>query len=316
MWAPTAHAQAEAAARRQPVDGDAPLNVAFVWHQHQPLYTDPATGEAFLPWVRMHAIKDYYDMAAMLQDYPSLRATFNLVPSLIDQLLAYYDGEPRDLYEKMALIPADQLTDDEKAFLLQALFRCELGQRRRPLSPLQGASGQAGLGRVGCGHRRGDERASPSKIIGTCKCGSIWRGLTPTSCENDPELAALVRRGRDFTEADKQVIRAKQMAIIREVLPLHRQMQETGQIEIITTPYAHPILPLLYDTDVAHVASPDLPLPGVRFSYPEDIARHLERAVDNYRTHFGREPKGLWPSEQAVSKYIVPYVAPARALTG
>src|SRR5690554_3383513 len=85
---------------------ETPLNVAFLWHQHQPLYIDPTTGEAQLPWVRMHAIKDYYDMAAILLEYPSVKATFNLVPSLIDQLLAYYDGEPRDVYQKMALIPA------------------------------------------------------------------------------------------------------------------------------------------------------------------------------------------------------------------
>ena len=97
---PAAFAHDGAVEHDKTVGTEVPLNVAFVWHQHQPLYVDPATGEAFLPWVRMHAIKDYYDMAAILQQYPSLKATFNLVPSLIEQLVAYYDGEPRDLYEK------------------------------------------------------------------------------------------------------------------------------------------------------------------------------------------------------------------------
>src|SRR5690606_35736027 len=101
----------------------------------------------------------------------------------------------------------------------------------------------------------------------------VWFNLAwfdPDFLENDPELAALVRKGRNFTEEDKQIIHAKQTEIIRQVLPLHRRLQESGQIEVITAPYAHPIMPLLYDTDLAHVASPDLPLPEVRFSYPED----------------------------------------------
>lgn len=300
----------EAVAPAPAADDATPLNVAFVWHQHQPLYTDPATGEAFLPWVRMHAIKDYYDMAAVLLEYPSVKATFNLVPSLIDQLLAYYDGEPRDVYQKMALIPADQLGDDEKAFLLRRFFDANWDKviarypRYQELLNKRGPDGSdAAIAEAMTRFTEQDYRDL-----------QVWFDLAwfdPDFLENDSDLAALVRRGRGFTEEDKQVIRAKQTAIIREVLPLHRRMQESGQIEIITTPYAHPILPLLYDTDVARIASPDLPLPGVRFAYPEDIARHLERGVENYRTHFGRAPRGVWPSEQAVSKYIVPYVARA-----
>lgn len=71
-------------------------------------------------------------------------------------------------------------------------------------------------------------------------------------------------------------------------------------------------MPLLYSTQVAQIASPGLDLPQIPpFAWPEDISRHLRRAVDNYQANFGRLPKGLWPSEQAVSKYIVPYVAEA-----
>jgi len=287
-----------------------PLNVAFIWHQHQPLYTDPATGDAILPWVRMHAIKDYYDMAAILQQYPSVRATFNLVPSLIDQLLSYYDGQPRDEYQKVAMVAADQLTDEQKAFLLRRFFDANWDKviarfpRYKELLDKRGSdASDAAIAEAMTRFTEQDYRDL-----------QVWFDLAwfdPDFLEQDPILAALVRRGRDFTEADKQLIRTKQAAIIREVLPLHRRMQESGQIEIITAPYAHPILPLLYDTETAHIASPDLPLPETRFAYPQDIERHLERAVATYRTHFGRDPAGLWPSEQAVSKYIVPYVARA-----
>lgn len=311
MWLFLLAASAPAAAGGAHEQADGPaLNVAFVWHQHQPLYTDPATGEAFLPWVRMHAIKDYYDMAAILEEYPSLRATFNLVPSLIDQLTAYYDGEPRDLYEKMALIPADQLTDDEKAFLLRRFFDANwenvIGRFPRYKELLEKRGTDASDAAIAEAMKRFTEQDYRDL--------QVWFDLAwfdPDFLSTDAELAALVRRGRDFAEADKQIIRSKQTAIIREVIPLHRRLQEAGRIEVITTPYAHPILPLLYDTDLARVASPDLPLPSVRFTRPGDITAHLERAIDNYRTHFGRAPKGLWPSEQAVSKHIVPFVARA-----
>ncbi|MFO7265951.1 MAG: glucodextranase DOMON-like domain-containing protein [Limnochordales bacterium] len=293
-----------------PSPAEAPLNVAFIWHQHQPLYVDPATGEAFLPWVRMHAIKDYYDMAAILEQYPSVKATFNLVPSLIEQLLGYYDGELRDSYQKVAMTPADQLTDEQKQFLLRRFFDANWDKvvarypRYKELLDKRGAdASDAAIAEAMTRFTESDYRDL-----------QVWFNLAwfdPDFLENDPELAALVRKGRNFTEEDKQIIHAKQTEIIRQVLPLHRRLQESGQIEVITAPYAHPIMPLLYDTDLAHVASPDLPLPEVRFSYPEDIARHLERAVAIYREHFGRDPKGLWPSEQAVSKYIVPYVARA-----
>lgn len=307
---PAAFAHDGAVEHDKTVGTEVPLNVAFVWHQHQPLYVDPATGEAFLPWVRMHAIKDYYDMAAILQQYPSLKATFNLVPSLIEQLVAYYDGEPRDSYEKVALIPAAELTDDEKAFLLRRFFDANWDKviarypRYQELLDKRGSDASD----------RAIAEAMTRFTEQDYRDLQVWFDLAwfdPDFLEHDRELAALVQRGRNFTEADKQVIREKQTAIIREIIPLHRSMQETGQIEVITTPYAHPILPLLYDTDVAHIASPDLALPAVRYSYPDDIAVHLERALDNYRTYFGRDPKGLWPSEQAVSKYIVPYVARA-----
>ncbi len=66
---------------------EAPIYLAIIWHQHQPVYyKDPATGVYAKPWVRVHATKDYLDMAATLAKYPKVKATFNLTPSLIRQL--------------------------------------------------------------------------------------------------------------------------------------------------------------------------------------------------------------------------------------
>jgi alpha-amylase/alpha-mannosidase (GH57 family) len=102
-----------------PADG---LYLALVWHQHQPLYyKDPQTGVYTRPWVRVHATKDYYDMAAMLKNYPNVHVTFNLTPVLIRQLDDMAAGA-KDIYWVMAEKPAAQLTDDDKRFILTRFF--------------------------------------------------------------------------------------------------------------------------------------------------------------------------------------------------
>ena len=67
--------------------------VALLWHMHQPLYRDPLDGTYVLPWVRLHALKDYWGMVAILEETPEVRVTFNLVPSLLDQLaMPWFSG--------------------------------------------------------------------------------------------------------------------------------------------------------------------------------------------------------------------------------
>lgn len=286
------------------------LNVALVWHQHQPLYFDPTTGQSQLPWVRMHAAKDYYDMAAIFRDYPQLRATFNLVPILLEQLALYAEGELIDKYQLLAHIPGDELQEGDKRFLLQRFFDANWDHVIARFPRYQELLDKRGSEVHEAAIAAAMERYTVQDYVDL----QVWFNLAwfdPDFYTNDPELAALVQRGRNFSEADKELIHAKQVQIIRQVVDIHRELQEDGQIEIITTPYAHPILPLLYSTQVAQIASPGLDLPQIPFAWPEDISRHLRRAVDNYQANFGRLPKGLWPSEQAVSKYIVPYVAEA-----
>lgn len=286
------------------------LNVAFVWHQHQPLYLDPTTGFLELPWVRMHAIKDYFDMAAIFADYPDLRATFNLVPILLEQLVLYTEGDLIDKYQLMAQIPADQLQDWEKEFLLWRFFDANWDNiiaRFPRYEELLDKRGRFVTNEVIASAR---ERYSDQDYLDLqCWFNLAW--FDPDFHTEDPELAELVRQERNFSEADKELIHRKQVEIIRQVVQVHRELQEQGQIELITTPYSHPILPLLYSSELAQSASPGLNVPVILYSWPEDIARHLERSLVNYHEYFHGQPKGLWPSEQAVSKYIVPYVAKA-----
>src|SRR3990170_4699329 len=99
------------------------LNVAFVWHMHQPLYKDPFNGEYTLPWVLFHATKDYYDMAAILEEFPDVHQTFNLVPCLIEQLLEYGSGKVSDRYLTISMTQAGDLTTEDKLFMLRNFFQ-------------------------------------------------------------------------------------------------------------------------------------------------------------------------------------------------
>ena len=97
------------------------LSVAFVWNQHQPSYRDAGTGELIMPWVRLHAIKDYYQMAAILEDYPDIRQTFSLSPSLLEQIDFYLRHGATDYYLQV-MKRARDLNEAEKKFLLQHYF--------------------------------------------------------------------------------------------------------------------------------------------------------------------------------------------------
>ncbi len=126
---------------------------------------------------------------------------------------------------------------------------------------------------------------------------------------DDPDVAQWLEKGRGFSLGDRQRIFSKQREILGRIIPQHRKMQENGQLEVMTSPYTHPILPLLADTNAARVAVPNMVLPTYRFQWAEDIPRHLEKAWEMYNDRFGQSPRGLWPSEQSVSPAILPYIS-------
>ncbi|MBC7292513.1 MAG: glycoside hydrolase, partial [Thermoleophilia bacterium] len=135
----------------------------------------------------------------------------------------------------------------------------------------------------------------------------VWFNLAwfdPSVLEEDP-LRELVQRGRDFTEADKEILAAAQRDLLARVLPAYRQAWRRGQIEISTSPYYHPILPLLINTDSARIGAPDLVLPRYRFAHPEDAREQIRLALEKHEQVFGHRPQGMWCSEQAVGEDVV-----------
>jgi alpha-amylase/alpha-mannosidase (GH57 family) len=280
-----------------------PLYVAFIWHQHQPLYKSHLDGEYRLPWVRLHGTKDYLDLVLMLERFPKLRQTVNLVPSLILQIEDYIAGTAFDPYLSLLLTPVETLRQEQQKFIIEHFFDAH---HHTMIDP----------------HPRYAELYMQRQDKGREWCFNnwtardysdllAWHNLTwfDPLFWDDSDIANWLDRGKDFTLSDRQRIYSKQREILSRIIPQHRQMQEAGQLEITTTPYTHPILPLLADTNSGQVALPDITLPKHRFQWTEDIPRHLSKAKQVYRDRFGCEPRGLWPSEQSVSPVILPYIA-------
>ena len=283
------------------------LYVNLVWHQHQPLYYKNTEGVYTRPWVRVHATKDYYDMASTVQQYPDIHVTFNLTPVLIKQLTDFAKNGAKDLYWTTAEKPAATLTDDEKRFILQRFFDVNWDNiiarfpRYQELLTLRGGSDTASIDKAMGRYSEQDYRDL-----------QIWFNLAwfdPDFLNSEP-LKALVDKGGNFSEDDKKIVFDKALSVIQETIPLHKKMQDSGQIEVITTPYAHPILPLIYDSKLALVGNPAGEAPE-RFSYPNDGIAQLAKSVEIYKDNFGRAPRGLWPGEGSVAQAVVPLIADA-----
>ncbi|HTS57124.1 MAG TPA: glycoside hydrolase family 57 protein [Terriglobales bacterium] len=277
------------------------LRVIILWHQHQPFYKDLVTGEYRLPWVRLHALKDYFGMVKLLDEFPSVHQTFNLVPSLIRQIQDYVAGTAEDPLLRVAAKPAGDLTAEERQFALQYLFQANpvhmIGRypRYRDLWDR--------FGSVGHSSERAD-RYFHAQDLTDLQVLSQLAWFDEFFLE-DPEIAGLVRKGRGYSLDDQKFVIARQRQLLGEVLPAHAVAAKQGRIEISTSPFYHPILPLVSDTSQGAVSCPGLSLPQNRFRHPEDAREQLRRALDFHQQVFGLRPVGVWPSEGSVSDEVL-----------
>ncbi len=286
------------------------IHLALMWHQHQPMYRleAPPSGPALVqqPWVRLHALRDYYSMAALVAEHPDLHVTFNLTPVLLAQLDDYVAGRATDRALTLTLTPADQLTAEQMEELLGSFFDADWHEQIFVHSRYRALFEQ----RV-----RGDAFSTPDLRDLQMWFNLAWFGKefrdAPVKLATGETVAVhrFVERGAGFSTADVREMVDDQYKIMRAVVPIHRAMQDRGQIEVTTTPFYHPILPLVMDTDQATVDLDGATLPR-RFAYPEDAEAQVQRAALDYVSRFGRPPLGMWPAEGAVSGSSIPlYVA-------
>ncbi|MDD5261556.1 MAG: glycoside hydrolase family 57 protein [Methylacidiphilales bacterium] len=285
------------------------INVLFLWHMHQPYYVDPLTRTALMPWVRLHAAKGYLDMIDLAGRYPELRLNFNFTPVLVRQLQELAGREVSDLWEDWSRKPASALETEDKKNILVNFFKINCATCIEPhprylqLLELRGRQyNPASLAESAALFTEQDYRDLQVWY------NLVWCGFS--ACKRYPELAELKRKGRDFTEAEKLRVLDIHREIISQVLGLYREAQEEHRVEITTTPFFHPIMPLVYDTDFATRCMPGRELPP-RFSAPEDVRAQLRLAQELHEKTFGRRARGLWPSEGSVAPELLPLFAEA-----
>jgi len=274
------------------------LRVVVLWHQHQPFYKDLVTGQYRLPWTRLHALKDYYGMVKLLDEFPQVHQTFNLVPSLINQIQDYVSGEAQDPFLQVASKPAKDLSEQERRFALQYLFQANpvnvVGRYPRYRELWEKFHG------TGDSPERAEKYFQTQDLTDLQVLSQI--GWFDEYFLAEKDVAELIRKGRNYTLEDQRFVMARQRELLGHVLPVHAEAVKKGSIEISTSPFYHPILPLLCDTNIGAVSSPGLPLPQNRYRHPEDAREQLQRGLDLHEKVFGVRPQGVWPSEGSVSE--------------
>jgi alpha-amylase/alpha-mannosidase (GH57 family) len=277
------------------------LRVVVLWHQHQPYYKDLVTGEYRLPWVRLHALKDYYGMVKLLEEFPDVHQTFNLVPSLVSQIQDYESGAAHDPFLTVASRPARDLTPAERRFALQYLFQANpvhlIGRYPRYAELWERFQS------AGSAPEKAEKFFQPQDYTDLQVLSQLaW---FDEFFLQEPDIAALVRKGRGFSLDDQRFVIERQRDLIKRVIPAHAAAATRGRIEVSTSAFYHPILPLLSDTNQGAVSSPGLPLPQNRFRHPEDAREQLQRGLVLHEKVFGARPRGVWPSEGSVSEEVM-----------
>ena len=265
------------------------IDLVFVWHHHQPDYRRPADGRALLPWVRLHATKDYLDMALHLRRHPRVKATFNFAPSLLDQLEHARTGGADALFELLAK-PPGALSPDERAEL----------QSRSRMAPRWARERWPQYQQL-CDRLRAPAVAGEPELL-RLNVFFLLAWLDPLLMD-EPAAAAAERAAIAGTAglAERDALLRLHAEILDRVVPAYRELAARGQIEITCSPAYHPILPLLVDVKTARRARPDQPSPVEDFAAPEDAAWQIRRGLEIATDAFGERPQGMWPSEGSVS---------------
>ena len=265
------------------------LSLAIYWHMHQPVYE--LEGTYLMPWVRLHAVKDYLDMALILEKFPNLKLNFNIVPALLDSIIDYAENNCHDIHSELTASDTESLNDEEKAFILNNFFSSKyetmiyrsenyknLFQKRfaKDIPNIEDFSE--------------DEYSDLMALFNL-----VW--IDPVHFERYPRLKELWEKQRGYTKDDRLEILDIQKQIIREIIPAYRKYIQQGRIELTTSPYYHAILPILIDVKASIksvMTTEGLPQ---SLGMLDDAKLQIRSALDRIEEVFGVRPKGIWPPE-------------------
>ncbi|MDK2886409.1 MAG: hypothetical protein PWP54_967 [Thermosipho sp. (in: thermotogales)] len=249
-----------------------PLNVALIWHHHQPLYKIPGSDEYMMPWVRAHGVNDYPYMADLVEEYLEKGSvTFNIVPSLLLQIQDYLKGAT-DEYQRLSLKEEDKLTKEEKKFIIDHFFDINpqfvnAHKRYKELMELK-TSGK---------------EFSNQDLLDLKVCWNLY-WINIEYIQSDPKLSELLDK-EHYTRDDLLYVLEFHKKILSTIVDKYKKLWEEGKIELTTTPFYHPILPILVDK-----------------GWIDDANGQIKEGLNYFEQIFGKRPEGMWPSEQAVSQ--------------
>lgn len=271
------------------------LSIAFYWHMHQPVYQLNADSDYLMPWVRLHGVKDYLDMVLLLNNYEKLKLNFNLVPVLLDALVDYGENNCHDIHSRLTVTNISELTDDDKEFILNNFFDANYASMILHHEPYTKLYQKRYINEQPNINDFSDQEYSDIMAW----FNLAW--LDPSHKERFPEIIRLVEKEQNYTLEDRLEIIEIHRKIIRLIIPTYKEFLEKGRIEITTSPYYHPILPILLDSKSAQKNLPNPDQNLFDLGMEDDARFQMQSALDKMEQMFGKRPKGVWPSEQCVS---------------
>lgn len=270
------------------------LSIAFYWHMHQPVYQLTSNGDYIMPWVRLHAVKDYLDMALWAKKFEKLKLNFNFVPVLLDSIIEYAENDAHDIHSRLTITPKNKLNNEDKIFILNNFFDANYqtmiltNEEYHRLYQMVQAHGTTNTDIF-----TNQEYADIMALFNLA-----W--IDPSFKTSNKELKRLVKKGKNYTLEDRIEIIDIQRDIIRKIIPTLKRLSNKNKIEITTSPYYHPILPILLDyKNIRKNASVDDEIQNLKTE--NDAKVQTQMALDRVEELIGKRPRGIWPSEQCVN---------------
>ena len=285
------------------------LNLVLLWHMHQPDYRDYVTNEFVLPWVYLHAIKDYTDMAYHLEMHPNTKAVVNFVPVLLDQLedfsAQFSTGQIRSpLLRLLATPDLEHISIQDRLYVFDSCF---LSNHATMLQPYPAYKRLHEL------YQMFNRRCESELVYFSGQYMAdllVWYHLAwmgESVRRHNEFVMRLMAQSQEFSYENRLQLFNLIGELIKNLIPRYRKLAESGQIELSTTPHYHPLAPLLIDFTSARDNQPDVTLPEHQL-YPggrSRVAFHLSSAISSHTRRFNEKPAGIWPAEGALSSALL-----------
>ncbi|MCQ2957762.1 MAG: glycoside hydrolase family 57 protein, partial [Candidatus Gastranaerophilales bacterium] len=268
--------------------------ISFVWHMHQPCYKDGQTGQYLMPWVRLHAVKDYLDMLLLTTEFPNIKQTFNLVPLLLDQIEDYANNNAHDLHSKYTVSDVDTFSREDKEFVLSNFFAANYEHQIQP-NPRY-----LELYNKYFEEQKTVDDFSTQEFSDLMALFNLaW--FDPYHRENNPEIEYLYNKQNNYTLDDRIRIIELQREIMRKIIPAYKEQLEKGKIEISTSHYYHSLIPLMVNFDKTKSVNKHITLPEIPCALKSFAQKQIEKSISKFEELFGQKPNGMWLPELCIN---------------